>query len=235
MIAFRDRGTDPRRLLNFRHVLRYVAGLGLGEVYVVDDQRSGAAQFNRHAAYNYGTRLAFSDGAEVITYYEADMLVPRQQLVEAIAAALEEPRLVIPFDERHEYDGEQSDLIMTGVDPATLTAPVVKYAPRRIGAVNVLSRDAIEAVGQWDEQFEGNWWDDRSMGLAFRVCTRHSEKWIPGRSTHLWHLPGYKGQHLTPEDRAATARNEARFRRYETAETPEQIRALTMEGGGCQW
>jgi hypothetical protein len=227
VVAFRDRGVDEYRKKNFDFVTEYVRKLDLGPVYIVDDGRTGSESFCRHAAYNAGSRRAFDAGATTITYYEADMIVPRQQLVDGIAAALETPRLVIPFDARHEYDADQSDQIINGADPNTFTAPVIKRAPRRIGAVNIISAETYRAIGCWDEQYAGSHWDDRSMGIAFRVCTGNDERWIPGPSHHLHHLPGYQGGHLTFEDRAATARNRRRFMKYERARTPEQIRRLT--------
>lgn len=227
IIGFRDRATDEYRKRNFDHVLAYVESINLGPVYVVDDGNTGTAQWNRHKAYNTGAALAFGNGATTATFYEADMIVPRQQLVDGITAALDYPHLVIPFNERHEYNAQQSEAIMDGIDPGTFKAPVVKRAPRRIGAVNIISQATYEAVGRWDEQHTGSWFDDRAMGLAFKVCTGRPEQWIPGPSVHLWHKPGYEGTHLTPEDKAATAANRARFRLYQQAHTKDQMLQLT--------
>lgn len=229
VVAFRDRGVDQFRKRNFDYVTEYVRGLGLGPLFIVDDGREGPQPFCRHAAYNIGSDLAFTAGARTITYWEADMIVPRQQVVDGIAAALEAPRLVVPFNVRHEYDAEQSEQIMADANPDSFTAPVIKHAPRRIGAVNIISRDAYEAIGCWDEQHSGNWWDDRAMGIAFQICTGNPEKWIQGPSRHLYHLPGYAGSHLTDEDRVATERNRQRWLKYRRATTPEQIRELTTE------
>lgn len=227
VVAFRDRGVDQYRKRNFDYVRAYVESLDLGPVHIVDDGRTGTQPFCRHAAYNHGADIAFSAGATTITYYEADMIVPRQQLVDGIIAALETPRLVIPFNVRHEYNAAQSERIMDGEDPTSFRAPIIKRAPRRIGAVNIISQDTYWSVGSWDAQMAGSWWDDRAMGIAFNVCTGNPEKWIPGPSAHLYHLPGYAGKHLTDQDKAATAANRARFTLYQQARTPEQIRQLT--------
>lgn len=220
IIPFRDRGTDPLRKANLTRVLEHWAGW---DVHVVDDGRTGNAQFNRHAAYNQGAALTTAD---ILIYAESDMLIDHDQIRQAIAAA-QQPGLIVPFTERHELNSQDSEQVRAHtVKPHTCTAQVVKPKPRRIGAINVISRDTLTAVGQWDEQFEGCWWDDRSMHIAFDLCTAPT-RWIDGPSWHLYHLPGYQGSHLTGADKVATARNKRRWQRYTQARTPEQIRQLT--------
>lgn len=227
VIGFRDRGTDPLRQANLEFVTAYVRGLDLGPVHIVDDGRTGVEQWCRHAAYNKGARGAFGGGATVVTFYESDMILPRQRIVDGIAAATERPGLVVPFSERHELNAQDSDRIRAGqVDYQSCIGAVIKPKPRRTGAINIVSRDTYDLVGQYDEQFEGSHWDDRSMHRAFDVCAGPT-RWITGPSHHLWHLPGYTGDHLTDEDRAATAANKARYRLYTQARTPNQIRELT--------
>ena len=233
VIAFRDRGIDPLRGENLKYVTAYVEQLGLGPVYVIGDGRAGNASFNRHAAYNAGSARAFGEGATTVTYYESDMIVPREQLLRGIELAIEQPRLVIPFDERHELTAESSAQVRAGtITPQQGQAEVIKYKPRRVGAINILTKEALEAVGRWDTMFEGSHWDDRSMHTAFEVCCgRGSTAWVPGPSWHLYHLPGYQGAHLTGMDRNATARNKRRWQLYQQATTPERIRELTAGGG----
>jgi hypothetical protein len=64
------------------------------------------------------------------------------------------------------------------------------------------------------------------MHIAFDICAGPT-RWIDGPSWHLYHLPGHEGTHLTPEDKAATARNKQRWQLYTQATTPDQIRRLT--------
>lgn len=222
IIPFRDRGTDPLRSHNLSRVLEQWSSFGT-EVLVVGDGGIGSEQFNRHRAYNRGAEQASND---VLVYTESDMLIRFSQIDEAVKLA-ETPRLVVPFTERHELNPQDSELVREHrANPETLSAEVVKPKPRRIGAINVVSRDALNMVGGWDESFTGCWWDDRSMHIAFDVCTQPTV-WVDGPAWHLYHLPGYQGQHLTGADRAATAANERRWRQYRKAQTPEQIRELT--------
>jgi hypothetical protein len=222
IIPFRDRGTDPLRQANLTRVLEQWGNFG-AEVIVASDGGTGSQQFNRHKAYNRGTAQA---SGEVLVYAESDMLIRLSQIDEAIELA-QQPRLVVPFTERHELNDADSQLVREHrANPETLSADIIKPKPRRIGAINVLTRQALNMVGGWDEAFTGCWWDDRSMHLAFDICTSPTV-WVEGPSWHLWHLPGYQGSHLTGADRAATASNKRRYIRYAKASSPGQIRELT--------
>lgn len=226
VIGFRCRGTDPLRRANLEFVAEYVRGLDLGPLYVVDDGRTGDDQWCRHAAYNKGARIAFDAGSDVVTFYESDMILPREQLTEAIAAA-ETIGLVVPFSERHELNERDSERIRSGqVHYSSCVGKLVLPKPRRTGAINTVSRATFDAIGQYDPLFEGSHWDDRAMHRAFDICAGPT-RWIDGPSHHLYHLPGYEGAHLTDADRAATEANRRRFGMYKRATTPEQIRALT--------
>lgn len=223
IIPFRDRGTDPLRSANLTRVLEWWSNFH-ADVRIVTDGRTGNQQFNRHQAYNRG---AASTDADILAFVESDMLIDFTQMDEAIALATEKPRLVVPFTERHELSPDSSDLVREHkVKPEDGRADVIKPKPRRTGAINVVSREALDLVGGYDEAFEGNWWDDRSMHIAFDICTGPTQ-WIDGPSWHLYHLPGHEGTHLTAEDKAATARNKARWQRYRQADTADRIRKLT--------
>jgi hypothetical protein len=225
IIPFRDRGTDPLRQLNLACVqYHWVNEHGITP-RIVSDGRDGDQQFNRSAAYNHA---ANTTDADVLVFTEADMLISPRQIREAIALATETVGLVVPFTERHEFGPDDSARIRDHTkQPNQCHAEVVKPKPRRTGAINVLSRDTLNLVGQYDEQFEGSWWDDRSMHIAFDICAGPT-RWIDGPAWHLYHLPGYEGEHLTPEDKAATARNRERWQLYTHAQTPDQIRRLTI-------
>lgn len=223
IIPFRDRGTDPLRSANLTRVLEHWAGF-CDDIIVVGDGRTGTDQFNRHMAYNRG---AAQTAAPVLAFIESDMLLDHARLDAAVEMATEHTGLVVPFTERHEFGPHESDLIRHhDADPRTLKAEVIKPKPRRTGAINVISRATLNAIGQYDPAFSGCWWDDRSMHRAFDICAGPT-RWISGPAWHLYHLPGYEGAHLTPEDKAATAANRRRFGQYQRATTPEQIRALT--------
>lgn len=223
VIPFRDRGRDPLRAANLQRILAHWAGFG-APVHVADDGRTGDAQFNRSAAYNRG---AAATDADILIYTESDMLLPYQQIRDAVTAAESAPGLVVPFTEYHYLSSTDSQDVRDGVrEPADCIAEFVRDNGASIGAVNVVSRSTLNAVGQYDEAFEGSWYDDTAMRIAFDVAAGPT-RWISGPAHHLFHLPGWTGDHLTAEDKAATVANKARLSRYEQAETTDQIRELT--------
>lgn len=229
VIPFRDRGRDPLRQQNLDAVLRWWHG-SPWPVIVVDDGRSGDEQFNRSAAYNRGMDAAASLGADVVIYTEADMLIPWVQIHEAVNAA-EQPGLVVPFSEYRYLSAADSPTVRETLAPHDVSPESVMGNATSMGAVNVVSMSTLTAVGGWDEAFEGNWYDDNAMERAFDICAgprRH----VHGPAWHLYHLPGWTGEHLTDADRAATEANRQRWLRYAAATTPDEIRTLTGETRG---
>lgn len=226
VIPFRDRGVDPLRKANLERVLAEWEYFG-AEVIVSDDGRNGSSQFNRSAAYNRG--LAKTD-ADVIVFSEADMLIDHTQITKAVDAARTRPGLVIPFSQYRYLTQDDSEKIRSGDRDAIDCIPESTMDNgSSIGAINVVSRRTISAIGQWDEAFEGSWYDDNAMALAFQVCAGPT-RWINGPAFHLFHQPGWIGDHLTPEDIEATRKNQVRFTIYRRARTPERIRELTAGG-----
>lgn len=222
-IPYRDRGRDALRKENLARVLKHWDGYG-EPVLITDDGRDGDAQFNRSAAYN---RAVNRTDAEILVFSEADMLVPYCQISDGIDAAKAQRGLVVPFTTYRYLTPSDSDRVRRGhLSPEDAIAERVMDNGRSIGAVNIVSRETAAAIGQWDNAFEGSWWDDRAMHRAFDVAAGPT-RWIPGPAHHLWHLPGWQGDHLTEEDRAATRQNKLRYQLYRAARTPEEIRALT--------
>lgn len=235
ILPFRDRGTDPLRKANLERVLEHwgqgssifiddgidARNWDLCPPVVVDDGCDGDAQFNRSAALNRGATV----DADVLVFAEADMIVDFSQIYVAAQLAAMTPGLVIPFNEYRALMPEDSDRVRNyELDPGDARWDGIRKPA--IGAVNVVSRETYELVGGYDERFEGSWYDDDAMKIAFEMCAGPT-RFVNGPGYHLYHLPGWTGLHLSKEDRAATARNRMRFRRYQQAKTPEQIRALT--------
>jgi len=222
VIPFRDRGLDPLRRANLTRVVDQWLSYGC-EPIVIDDGRTGDAQFNRSAAYNRG--VAQTD-ADTLIFAESDMIIDRGQVDRAVRLAVD-PGMVIPFSWFMALSEEDSRWVRVHMtDPVDCKASPVKGHRGSIGAVNVMSRETYELVGGYDETFEGAWFDDDAMKIAFEVCAGPI-RWVEGSAYHLYHLSGGKGTHLSGPDRAATARNRLRYRLYQRAKTPDQIRALT--------
>ncbi|AKJ72560.1 galactosyl transferase [Gordonia phage GMA2] len=225
IIPFRDRGSDPLRAKNLERVLEHWRHGGY-EVLVVDDGRTADEQFNRSAAYNKGAEQANS---EVLIYTESDMLLPMTQIRAAVEHAQQSQSLIVPFTDYFYLSEKTSQAVRDHEIVYTQARPEsVMGNGASIGAVNVVTKSAVEKVGGWDEAFEGNWYDDNAMKIAFEICCGQVQ-WVPGIAYHLYHLPGWKGDHLTEEDRLATERNHLRFEMYKKATTSEEVRELTKK------
>lgn len=218
IIPFRDRGTDPLRARNLDCVLDHWADAHGHTAFVVSDGRKGKELFNRHAAYNRGIRMALDELADydAFIFAESDMLVPADQITEALRMACEHIGMVVPFSTYCYHSAQASERIRAGADPYVIKPMWKMDDCRSIGAINVLSRRTMDALGQWDEKFEGNWYDDDAMRLALEVLTGHT-RFVPGSAHHLYHLPGHRGKHLTDKERDATRRNQTRLGMYEHA------------------
>lgn len=224
IIPFRDRGLDPRRQANLDLVQAWWFAHGM-EAQIVDDGLEGDAQFNRHRAYNRA--VSRNPGVDVFVFTEADMLIHPLQVRAAVLLAQTLPGLVIPFTQ-YRYLSDSTSDIMRSVfedrgaamaaalwvkepsDPKSifgLTPEYVMDNGRSIGAVNVVSRDTLDLTGGFTEATSGNWYDDNIIEEGFAFLTGQNTRYVPGPAVHLYHLPGHKGDHLTVEDRRATAKN----------------------------
>lgn len=227
VIPFRSRGTDYYREQNLSRVRDQWESYGY-PLLIVDDGRSGDDQFNRSAAYNRGVRQA--DGADVLVFSESDMLIDLDAIENAIDIAKELPGLVIPFSEFRALSEEDSLRVRDcQVDPEDCATTIIRGYRGSIGAINVVSRRTYSLIGCYDETFEGAWYDDDAMKIAFEVCAGPT-RWVDGPAYHLYHLPSGRGDHLSDRDRGATWSNRRRFRQYQKARTPEQVRMLTCSG-----
>ncbi len=225
IIPFRLReGADPRRAANLDIVQAWWYAHGF-EPQIVSDGLVGDAQFNRHRAYNRAVE-AFPE-TNVFVFTEADMLIHPDQIAEACARALVKPGLVVPFTQyRYLSDANTEALRAFYYDlPADVTAKFWSMSSdspssvfgwnaestmdngKSIGAVNVMSRKTLEITGGFTEATKGNWYDDNIIEEGFAFLTGQHTRYIEGSAVHLYHLPGHSGEHLSEEDKAATAIN----------------------------
>lgn len=229
IIPFRDRGRDPRRTANLDVVMTWWWAHGFIP-QIVDDGLTGDAQFNRHRAYNIG--VSRNPAADVFVFTEADMLIPAQQVIDAMRMAVAEPGLVVPFTQyRYLSDTKTADVrgIFADSSPEELSVWMNLNSPfllkpestmdggKSIGAVNVVSRETLNLTGGFTEATRGNWYDDNITEEGFAFLSGRKTRWVPGPATHLYHLPGHTGEHLTDADRKATEYNKnllAQVRRH---------------------
>lgn len=223
VIPFRDRGKDPHRAANLEVVQAWWYAHGF-DPQIVDDGYEGDTQFNRHRAYNRA--VSGNPDTAVFVFTEADMLIHPLQVRLAIQRAMDMPGLVVPFTE-YRYLSESMTTVLRDAYHELTPYEIAKWwmrSPedrqsvfgltpestmdngRSIGAVNVVSRETLEATGGFTECTSGNWYDDRIIEEGFAFLTQPT-RFVSGPAVHLYHLPGWKGDHLTEEDRKATEKN----------------------------
>ena len=226
IIGHRDRGLDPNRAANLDMAVEWWTDYGIDPI-VVDDDRHGADQWNRSAAYNRGAALSESD---ILVYSEADLLLSIDQISDGVRLAAAAPGLVVPFSEFMALTEADTPRVRARtVHPADADADQVRGYRQSIGAVNIVSRATLDAIGGgYDELFCGHAYDDDAMEVAFRICCGPT-RFVDGPAWHQWHVPG--AFYATPEssaaDREATDANRRRWELYAAATTPDRIRELT--------
>lgn len=231
VIPFRDRGIDPCRPLNLEFVSRWWTRSGIPwPLYVVSDGRVGNSPFNRSAAYN----LAIADHPEVdvFVFIESDVFCGSDQIANGIELAQRAPGLVVGFSRFLEVSESDSVKVRAGdIDVTEAEVKQIRDDYGSNGAVNIVSRRALDMVGGYDESFSAAWWDDSAMKIAFDICCGPT-RFVEGDLFHLFHKSGGRpGAVTTQEDRAATQRNKERWLKYKRATTPRQIRRLTRGEG----
>lgn len=219
VIPWRDRGLDPRRAANLQIVVEWWWAHGLTP-FLQSDGLSDDAPFNRHRAYN--AAVSRNPDVDMFVFTEADMLLPADQIAAAVTAAENKVGLVVPFTE-YRYLSDQTTCEFrdfwhdAGTDVLAewiSNENTFKIEPestmdngKSIGAVNVVSRETLDIAGGFTEATSGNWYDDRITEEGFAFLTNTRTRYISGPAVHMYHLPGWTGDHLTDEDKAATARN----------------------------
>lgn len=224
VIPFRLReGADLRRAANLEVVLAWWWAHGFKPI-VQSDGLEGDAQFNRHRAYNRA--VSGNPRTDVFVFTEADMLIHPDQINDAVWRAERRVGLVVPFTE-YRYLSDVSTTFLRDRyhdAPTAMTAErwalgtshpqsVFQIPPestmkngKSIGAVNVVSSQTLDLTGGFTEATSGNWYDDNITEEAFAFLASPT-RWVDGPAVHLYHLPGWKGDHLSDADRAATERN----------------------------
>lgn len=194
---------------------------------IISDGGMGNDQFNRSRAYNIA--ISHCPDTQVFVFAESDMIVHEKQVRTALWKAVLAPGLVVPFTQYRYLSPKDSAEVRGGSNPRIFEPESIMDNGESVGAINVVSRETIELVGGFDEGFTGSWHDDIAMEKAFRICAGPT-RWVDGPAFHLYHKPGWTGDHLSDEDRAATRANKDRLTRYEATENPDEIRKLVAEG-----
>lgn len=194
------------------------------EQVTVDD---GGEVFSRGGSLNEGVRLARPD---VIIAADADLLIGRAQILEAVEAANASPGLVQPFASLHWYDERATHALLSEPwkafyqrSPRPLYRWEVNDATPLVGGLNVLSFETWKAVGGWPDKFRGWGHEDLAFAAACRTLVAPHRK-ISGTVHHLFHP---RPIHTPYADADTIAANEAEVVRWLAADgDPAAMREL---------
>lgn len=191
------------------------------DVVAVDD---GGDPFSRGGSLNQAFATTTAD---VVVACDADLLVPADQLLDAVELAESEPGMVVPFDTLvYTRQRVSLDIIerRTPLDAAEGDHWAASPTIPCLGGCNVLSRDTWERAGGWLPAFRG--WGCEDIAMAAQCATLVAPlRRIPGPAVHLWHPK--TGGYVDPQRIEANGALMARV--LETEGDPAAMRQVVEE------
>jgi hypothetical protein len=210
LVPFRD-GSDDRRRQLWDWTRPMLDEIGW-------DVFTGAGPdgaFNRSAAINEAARAAgVWDLALIGDADTVQQVGPAHRAAERACAG---GALAVPWTHRVKLSAEGTDVLVRRGPGAVTDADRDqrdRTSPHGGGATIVVTREAFDAVGGFDERFDGYGNED----LAFRAAIEtlvigNGAEREAGLAWHLWHKP----QALVGSKRAATLPNQQLWERYRLA------------------
>jgi hypothetical protein len=176
VVPWRD--TSPERATACRVTSSALRELLPGSPLILAD--SGHTVFNRSASRNTGIRHL--PDAEVVVVCDADLLLERQPLLDAVAAA-QDGRLHYPFTHCWYLDERHTTRVLAGADPQAGTAAAALHGAE--GGVFVMQAGAWRGIGGMNEEFTGWGYEDNAFcAVASRTSGVRRHR---GVIWHLWH------------------------------------------------
>lgn len=205
----------------FRYVKEFYRRLLPGaEVCVGDlmehERFSRSKAINKAAALANGDRFIIADG---------DLIYDPEMMKEAVRG-LEDHEWIIPFTSitRLTLNNSQSILRAAIGWPLQIELETLPHDARLfVGGLNLVTRNAFEAVGGYDERFVG--WGGEDEAFAYSLDTiigKHIR--LEGNLLHFWH------PFVGPEGNPNYESNYALYHRYKAAlGKPEEMTRLIQE------
>lgn len=141
--------------------------------------------FNRSASINDAARRA--PQADVYAVMDSDVVVPTDQLNDAVKLAQETDQAVLAFSERVELNQRMTDRVLDGFDGRwdDRSSVAARYKDH-VSSCIVVPRALFESAGGFDERFEGWAPEDRAFHHVVRVLGGGVLR-VAGPVFHLWH------------------------------------------------
>lgn len=186
-----------------------------GGLRIVEAEGPRVGPFNVSAAFNEAARLAGPWSVALFTGTETFVDIPA--VLAAFKRAEATGHLVHAARKWGRLSPEATAAIYDGAEPTAALLDALR--PRPLRGLKVVPRALFEAVHGFDEGFVGYHGEDLAFNRACKVLG--GEEWIPGVALSL-----YDGEHRARDEIALRARNDARLRRYYSADTRRKMRAL---------
>jgi hypothetical protein len=174
----------------------------------------GRERYRKSRSFNLGARAA---KGEVLVFHDGDILVPRDYSTTVCARTASGSEIVDLKRYLFYLTSLHTDELLQRRAELTTLPPdmVVQNAP---GGTIAVSRSAFEAIGGFDEQFEG--WGGEDLEFMERAATRRLDRFASLPFVHLWHAAqaGKTPQKETP--------GMALYRNLTTIPPDERIQAL---------
>lgn len=152
------------------------------EVIVTDD---GGDTFSRGASINQGVEWAAEMSLDaVVVACDADLIVPHDQLLDAVKIARFAGQVVLPFDRYHYLTGDASRRVVAGA-PLDRGAPATFTMDTSVGGTFVCTVDTFDQVGGFDPRFRG--WGGEDYAFHAAADTLVGVCRVRGPLFHLWH------------------------------------------------
>lgn len=223
LIPWDPRTTCEHRLASFNWLLkRYEETLYPSEVCIGTDV---SEPFNRSKARN--AAFAKSSG-DYLLIADADTMFDTAQIYMAVERVRSADTWVLPYMSYYNLAKHHSEQIVAA-DPwmstGELGLPPTEYEHKiedSPAGLLVMKREHFEAVGGYDERFEGWGYEDNAFRMALNVLVGNSLR-LPGFDCyHLWHPVSPTEGFESP----TIGHNRGLFRRYEKAKTTVQMRKV---------
>lgn len=180
------RAENEYRLESFGHVLcglQYAWPAARAEIWVSDNP----GEFNRSAARNQG---AMATAGEVLVFVDADSEVPYDQMQRAVSRVGGFGGWAFPYDSYCSLTqtGSRKKMTRETLDPTdyAYVFPSPETPEPSVGGCVVVSREAFDIVGGYDERFIG--WGEEDRAFAIALSTLVGPAFVePGPLYHLWH------------------------------------------------
>jgi len=181
---------------NFKYVYKLLKSHYPDSEMIIGKNECGGTLFNRSNAVNNGVTESSNN---ILMLYDVDAILP-QINVQRSLASLETYPMIFPYDKFWLLSKRVSRKIINGMRYSFSSLPndrgvtqLVKEG--KIGAaVQLVTRDAFDSVGGFNEDFEG--WGFEDVYFNFKMIKKYPlgegiwGKWLDeGDIFHLWHPP----------------------------------------------